>query len=811
MRKLVFVCTLLIAVVSYLSTARGESAGLKLDERPTQPGEWGYRPEDGSTSMVDPPAFSWRPQKEVEKWQIEVARDREFQNIAYRVQDVIWNVHCPPRTLGPGRYFWRYRGHGKGGPTQWSQVRSFTISANAVPYPMPTREDLLARIPKQHPRLFIRPEDLPRLKQAATNEQREVWERLVQRCEEALRNPPPTEEPPKYPPDMQRKSDEWAKIWWGNREYTIRALGTSALLGFVYQVGGHRPYGELARKILMECAKWDPVGATGFRYNDEAGMPYAYYFCRTYTFVYDLLSEEERQQCRQVMKIRGEEMYRTLCPRHFWQPYNSHANRAWHFLGEVGVTFHQEIPEADDWTWFAMNVFFNTYPVWCDDDGGWHEGSSYWASYIQRFTWWADVMRGTFGIDAYRKPYFSKAGYYAMYLMPPHGVSGGFGDLACTRESRSNVPLMSILAVQARNPYWMWYVESMGGAPEPREFWEFIRGTLPKVSSKPPVDLPTSRVFRGTGQAALNTTLLDARENVQVLFKSSPFGLQSHGYDANNAFLLTAYNERLFVSSGRRDIYGSDHHVRWMWSTRSVNSITVDGVDQTPHSAATRGEITAFYTSPEVDCVEGEAGSCYLDPKAGPQGDRRLLDRFTRSIVFVKPDWIVVYDRLVARRPVTYQYWLHSPEKMEVIGNGLVARVGKVECPVQFLVPQNLKFHQTNEYDPNPRPRVKIREWHLTAETVNPERSVEFLTVYHPYRVGSASPGEVKLEMQSGGYVLTITLGDGKAVLLLPKTDSAKMALGPLTTVGRVLVSRVNASGKEVRRVAVEGISSPAP
>ncbi|HPZ84478.1 MAG TPA: DUF4962 domain-containing protein, partial [Thermogutta sp.] len=378
-------------------------------------------PEDGSTSMVDPPAFSWRPQKEVEKWQIEVARDREFQNIAYRVQDVIWNVHCPPRTLGPGRYFWRYRGHGKGGPTQWSQVRSFTISANAVPYPMPTREDLLARIPKQHPRLFIRPEDLPRLKQAATNEQREVWERLVQRCEQALRNPPPTEEPPKYPPDMQRKSDEWAKIWWGNREYTIRALGTSALLGFVYQVGGHRPYGELARKILMECAKWDPVGATGFRYNDEAGMPYAYYFCRTYTFVYDLLSEEERQQCRQVMKIRGEEMYRTLCPRHFWQPYNSHANRAWHFLGEVGVTFHQEIPEADDWTWFAMNVFFNTYPVWCDDDGGWHEGSSYWASYIQRFTWWADVMRGTFGIDAYRKPYFSKAGYYAMYLMPPHG------------------------------------------------------------------------------------------------------------------------------------------------------------------------------------------------------------------------------------------------------------------------------------------------------------------------------------------------------------------------------------------------------
>lgn len=811
MRKPIHTVVILALLAGYPGVVTGENQTLTLDERPAQPGEWGYRPENGTVSVVDPPAFSWRPQKEVEKWEIQVAQDSDFQTLVYQVSNVVWNVHCPPRTLGPGRYFWRYRGYGKGGVTPWSRSRAFTIQQNALSFPMPPREDLLNRIPKQHPRLFIRPEDRAKLKLAAEGTQKELWKRLVQRCDQALQNPPPTEEPPKYPPEIERKSDEWAKIWWGNREYTIRALGTSALLGFVYQIGGHRPYGEMAKKILLECSKWDPVGATGFRYNDEAGMPYAYYFCRTYTFVYDLLSEEERQRCRQVMKVRGDEMYRILCPRHFWQPYNSHANRAWHFLGEVGVTFHQEIPEADDWTWFAMNVFFNTYPVWCDDDGGWHEGSSYWVSYMERFTWWADVMRAMFGIDAYKKPYFSKAGYYAMYLMPPHGVSGGFGDLACTRQSRSNVSLMSVLAVQAQNPYWMWYVESMGGPPQPRDFWEFIRGTLPSVPTKAPVDLPTSRVFRGTGQAALNTTLLDARENVQVLFKSSPFGLQSHGYDANNAFLLTAYNERLFVSSGRRDIYGSEHHARWMWSTRSVNSITVDGVDQVPHSSATQGEITAFYTSPEVDCVEGEAGRCYRDPKAKSEENRQLLKRFTRSIVFLKPDWIVIYDRLVANRPVTYQYWLHSPERFEIEGNRLIARVGKVECPVEFLVPQKLKMTQTNEYDPNPRPRINIREWHLTADTVEPSSSVEFLAVYHPYRLGSPSQRDLKLETRSNGYVLSITLADGKAILLLPKTDSDKLAIGDLATVGRVLVSRQDGQGKELRRVAVEGIVPPAP
>ena len=810
MQRFVCYAVTCIVLVASISVAYGESQ-LPLDERPTQPGEWGYRPEDGTVLTVDPPAFSWRPQKEVERWEVQVARDNTFNSLVYQTQDVTWNVHCPPKTFGAGRYFWRYRGYGKSGTTAWSRVRSFTIQDKAMAFPMPTREELLARIPDQHPRLFIRPEDRVRLKQAAEGPQKELWRTLIQRCDQAVKNPPPTKEPPKYPPDIERKSDEWAKIWWGNREYTIRALSTSALLGFVYQIGGHRPYGELAKRILLECAEWDPLGATGFRYNDEAGMPYAYYFCRTYTFVYDLLTEEERQRCRQVMKTRGDEMYRTLCPRHFWQPYNSHANRAWHFLGEVGITFHREIPEADDWTWFAMNVFFNTYPVWCDDDGGWHEGSSYWASYIQRFTWWADVMRATFGIDAYRKPYFSKAGYYAMYLMPPHGVTGGFGDLACTRESQSNVPLMSVLAVQAQNPYWMWYVESMGGPPQPREFWEFIRGTLPAVPKKAPTDLPTSRVFRGIGQAALNTTLLDARENVQVLFKSSPFGLQSHGYDANNAFLLTAYNERLFVSSGRRDIYGSDHHVRWMWSTRSVNSITVDGVDQVPHSSATRGEITAFYTSPEMDCVQGEAGGCYVDPKAQSQESRQLLKRFTRTIVFLKPEWIVIYDQLVANRPVTYQYWLHSPEKMELKNNELIARVGKVECPVQFLVPQSLKMTQTNEYDPNPRPRINVREWHVKAETVEPASSTEFLVVYHPHCEGIQSKHEVKLETSGRGYVLSLNFASGGATVLLPKTDSDKITAGDLSTEGRVLVSLRDARGKEVRQVAVKGLAAPTP
>jgi len=438
-------------------------------------------------------------------------------------------------------------------------------------------------------------------------------------------------------------------------------------------------------------------------------------------------------------------MYRHLASRHIWRPYSSHSNRAWHFLGEVGIAFLGEIPEAEEWVWFAMNVFANAYPVWSDADGGWHEGAGYWSSYIGRFTWWADVMRAAVGVDAYQKPYFSKVGYYPMYLQPPGTKGGGFGDLNARRTSSSNREIMSVLAAQARNPYWQWYVDAVGGPRQTGNYIGFVRGSLPKVESKPPAPLPSSRCFRGTGLAMLNVTLENARDNVSVLFKSSPFGTQSHGYESNNAFLLYAYGERLLIRTGRRDSYGSEHHRKWMWTTRSTNCITVDGGGQPGHSSSAQGKIVAFHTSPHVDYVAGEAGGAY----------GKALDRFTRHVVFVKPDLIVLYDQLEAPKPSTFTWWLHSPTKMDVKGQSDVrVKNGNAACRVSFLAPAKLDISLTDKFDPPPRPRVKLVEWHLTATTKLTKR-MEFVTVLQPHRADAFAPAPAKLRATDGRHVVT--------------------------------------------------------
>lgn len=739
------------ALVGLCALAR---AGTTPDERPAKEGEWGFRPAAGDAVSVNPPRFSWRPQGKGVRYAVEASRDPSFKNVEYTADGIEFNVHAPDRTFEPGEWAWRFRYMDAAGTwSEYSTVRRFTVPATAMQMPIPGRAELLARVPMSHPRLFVRPEWMPKLRERAKGDLKPEYDRLIAQCEKWVKNPPKVEEPPKYPPGTDVKSEQWRTYWHRGMEQTPATLDPMVNLGLAYQLSGDRRYGEAGKRILMLAAKWDPHGATGYLYNDEAGMPYNYLFSRGYTFLYDLLTEDERNECRRVMRVRGQEMYHHLCPSHFWTPYKSHENRAWHFLGEVAVAFHGEIPEADDWLWFSVNVFANVYPVWNDGDGGWHEGIAYWRSYMERFSWWADVMNAAVGIDAYKLPFFSQVGYYPMYVQPPGTKWGGFGDQNQDKPSSGNVRLMDTFAAQSGNPYWRWYVEAHGATPERTGYVGFIRtATLPEVAAKPPTDLPSSRVFHGVGQAYLNSDLLSATDNVEVLFKSSPMGTQSHGYNSQNAFELYACGTPLLLSSGIRDIYGSDHHANWMWETKSCNDILVGGRGQVKHSPAAVGRISGFATSPALDWVRGEAADAYDPP----------LKRFTRDIVFVKPGVVVLYDRIEAPQPETFQWLLHAPTPMDLTSRSARVEHDGAACRVSFLYPTDLKLSQTDRFDHPPRERIKLTQYHLTAEAPAASARREFITVIRAGKAGADLGQPNKLDATDGGvHVLTCAFAGG--------------------------------------------------
>jgi hypothetical protein len=730
---------------------------LKVDDSPAKPGFWGFRPADEEVIQVTPPGFSWRPQSKADEYEVQVARSSDFSVITYGADGITMSVHCPPQVLERGKWFWRFRFKADGKWSAWSKTRSFSIAEDARAMPLPERQELLGRIPASHPRLFVRPEQMDELRSRAQGDLTDLYKERLRKADNLLKKLPSTDEPPKYGREIVKNSDEWRTIWWGNRRLVQRTLGAAAELGFVWQLSKEDKYGQAARRILMECAKWDPKGSTGFRYNDEAGMPYNYFFSRTYTFINELLSESERQKCREVMKVRGDEMYSRLYPRHIWRPYGSHSNRAWHFLGEIGIAFYDEIPAAEEWVWFAANVFANLYPVWNDSDGGWHEGMAYWASYISRFTWWADIMKAAFGVDAFDKPYFSQCGYFPMYAVPPGTKSGGFGDCTTAFKSKNCARLVSVLAAQAANPYWSWFAQEHGVKDFGGGYIGFLRSSLPKIEAKKPDNLPQSIVFRGVGQAYLNTDLTSAANNIQIHFKSSPFGTVSHGYNSQNSFLLYVGGERLFLRSGRRDSYGTAHHKNWMWHTKSDNCITVNGESQLRHSPYGAGRIVEFKTDSDFDYLVGDASQAYA----------AHIKRFTRRILFVKPEVVVIWDSLEAPEPSTFEWRLHTGNAMKINGQHDILATNRMGgCKVDFLYPADLRISQTDKFDPPPRPRVKLLEHHLTAATSEPDATQDFVTVLRPSLKGQRTEGKCGLELTASVYRLWVPLRNGGQAMI---------------------------------------------
>jgi hypothetical protein len=301
-------------------------------------------------------------------------------------------THSAP--LAPGRYWWRYRIETRDGQfSAWSKARSFFVGRKAVEFPQPTVEELRRRIGTEHPRIFVRAADVARLRQWSMRDGKAAYQALIARVD-ALLGAAPTPEPAvranAYDPATRQ-------YWWSNRLQTLKALQEGEVLAFAWLLTRDVKYKEPARKRALELAAWDPDGPTNFTVNCEAAKPMLHRLARIYDWAFDALSESDRARMRAVMLRRATDAWMSGEVKqgvgHLNQPYGSHANRTWHKLAEYAVATLGETPEAEKMLSYALAKFFAVYPVWSDDDGGWHEGLSYFGGYMSKAAWWMELAR----------------------------------------------------------------------------------------------------------------------------------------------------------------------------------------------------------------------------------------------------------------------------------------------------------------------------------------------------------------------------------------------------------------------------------
>lgn len=762
---------LMSAAVCWFASA--VNAGeLRIDNRAPKDNEVGYRPADGETVRLNPPSFIWLHEPPASSYTIQWARQKDFAD-ATTASGFVWNTYTHSAPLAAGTYFWRYKFAAKDGKeSNWSQVRSVVVPADATAFPMPTRAQQRERVPQGHPRLFLRPEDLPRLRELAKGEEAERFKKLVAEADKMIKAGP-TPEPTNLGSAREKENAELVKFWWPNRQQTEKACIEAETIAFVYLMTGDKKYGEAARKWVLHLASWNPDGPTNFKLNCEAGKPMLFRPARAYDWAWDMFTPADREAIHKITARRIKDVWESgevqRGTGHLNSPYNSHGNRVWHKIGETGISFLGEIPEAETWLDYAVNKFYGCYPVWSDDDGGWHEGVSYWSGYMSKAVWWLQAAQSALQIDGLKKPFFAHVGDYPMYIAPPGSPNMGFGDLSFRPPSTGIGGFMSyhIRAKGAqpdgaRAAYWRWWTESWGMKGEGGVLGFLYAANLPPLPEpKPPTDLPQSAVFRGIGVASLHATLLDSKDDVHFLFKSSPFGTQSHGHNPHNTFQLNAYGEPLLVACTYRDLHGSKFHYQWVHSTVAQNGVLVNGEGQIKHTPAPHGKIADFKLTEKWDYIVGDAAPAY--------GGK--LKRFRRHVAFAKPDVIVMYDDLAAAEPATFQFMLHALKEFAVDEKNASATVElpKAGVSVRYLSPTPLTFRQWDGFDPKPSKEFP-NQWHLEAGTKEKRGELGMLTVMIPYRVGQKAEWTAERVESDGAVGVRITRG-GKTRMISFRKD----------------------------------------
>ena len=740
-------------IVGVLCTAfaLAASAAPQVSNRPAAPDEWGYRPADHATVHLNPPSLIWLHEPPARTYCVQWSAAADFSS-ATTIDKLPFNTYTHTAPLPPGTYFWHYRFTDKTGQaSNWSTTRSFTIAKDATEFPMPNRAQQAQRLPKDHPRLFMRPEDLPRLRQLAAGEEKDRFDQLRRTAERLLKTPP-TPEPTTRASARDDATRQW---WWPNRETAIKACDEAGVLAFVYLITQDQKYGQGARDRILRLAAWDPDGPTNFALNDEAAFPMLYRLPRAYDWAYDALTPADREKVQKVMTRRGDDVWKSsqvgFGVGHLTKPYASHANRAWHKLAECAIAFYDTIPAAPDWLDFAVNNFYAAYPVWSDDDGGWHEGLAYENGYMSKVTWWLQVSKTALDIDGFKKPFFSQVGDFALYLAPPHTPNMGFGDLSYNtpsgwggtweyfirgvHASHAHPPTPGADRSEApdpsdHSPYWLWWKDQYHMPGETGVLGFLYHANLgPLPAPKPPTDLPQSKIFHGIGVASLHTSLLDSRNDVHLLFKSDPMGTQSHGHNAENSIALNAFGDSLIFANTYRDYHGSPFHYKYVHTTAAQNSVLVDHQGQVLHTASPVARIIAEKLTPQFDYVAGDATAAY-------QGK---LTRFVRHIAFAKPDVIVIYDDLAAPKPATFQLMFHALSPFAIDEPSNTARLTRpaADLSIHYLSPAPLAFHQTDGFTPQPT-RQFPNLYHLEAGTRDPAAQVGLLTVLLPSKHGDA-------------------------------------------------------------------------
>jgi hypothetical protein len=301
----------------------------------------------------------------------------------------------------------------------------------------------------------------------------------------------------------------------------------------------------------------------------------------------------------------------------------------------------------------------------------------------------------------------------------------------------------------------------------PGSDWEDFLWMEEEPNTSGPESLPASRYFPDKGAVVFRTGW--GEDDAVLHYRAGPHFNHTHADQGN--FRLWAFGEEIVSEAGKAGYYTDPYYWSYFIQAGGHNTILADGNSESQEFGDFKNEVVAFDRRAKIEKVHLSDPFNVVVSELAPvyRGSfRGVLERFTRTVCFVHPGYVIVWDRLKSNGDQTYQ-WQLFPPKMEGFSTGgrkALYKGEKAELGIQVLAPENAPLHalkrpiQMGEYAEYPKkplnPRVALQ-----IDGGGAEEGLEFLVALLPTPLDGGRSYQSERIIREGAQIIRITRSEG--------------------------------------------------
>jgi len=531
---------------------------------------------------------------------------------------------------------------------------------------VPSAEELIGRLKREHPRLLIDAAGLRQLQARVKSDPvLKDWDKQLRRDAEGLLTAPL---PRHVLPDGLRLLST-----------SRRVLRHSYTLALAHRLHGEKRFAERLWQEVQTVAAFPDFNPRHFL--DTAEMTHA--LAIAYDWLYDTWSESQRATIREAIVRHGLQPGLAVYRKGGGWP---RVTNNWNQVCNGGMTagalaIGDEEPKLCGEILHHALASVPAAMASYAPDGACAEGPGYWAYATEYNVLMIAALESALGSDfgLSKAPGFSSTGLFPIYMTGPTGRAFNFEDSG-ERVGRSAI--LFWLAERFQLPVLTWFAAAQGQASAAGMIWYRQPGQDP-IAAK----LPLDKYWRGVEVA----TLRSAWNDPKAWFVGIQAGSNrvSHNHLDLGSFVLDALGERWAVELGADNYnlpgyFGSQRYHYYRLRAEGHNTLVLNPGEGPDQDARAECRIRRFESQPGKALVLADLTAAYA----------KHARRVERGVAMLERREVLVQDEVDADRPVDLWWFMHTPATIVLAEDGRSAtlRQGDAKLTARLLAPAQARF-----------------------------------------------------------------------------------------------------------------------